>query len=149
MLILVDSRERENAHITKEFDKSGVEWRVQKLDYCDYSFIHKGISYETKCAIERKSGLNEISQNITKHSKRFIAEFERAKGCKVHLMIEECSFDDLMAHNYRSKLSPKDFESRLKTWTNHFQITLHFIQKNQAAELILNTFQNFLKEDHV
>lgn len=142
MIILIDTREKGHRYIIDQFDKKGIAWRSQKLDFCDYSFEVDGVSFEKKCAIERK-GLSEITQNLTKHKTRFQREFERAKGCKVYVMIEGCSYDDLYAHNYRSMLSPKDFDSRIKTWQYRYMFILNFVQKENVVNYILKTFNNY------
>lgn len=37
MIVLVDSREQKNAHILDYFQRQGIPYEVEKLDYGDYS----------------------------------------------------------------------------------------------------------------
>ena len=37
MVVLVDSREQKNGHILDYFQRQGIAYEIQKLDYGDYS----------------------------------------------------------------------------------------------------------------
>ena len=39
MVILIDTREKENSHITNYFDKKGIKYKKQALEFGDYSFM--------------------------------------------------------------------------------------------------------------
>ena len=39
MVILVDTREKVNTHITDYFDKKNIKYKKKALDYGDYSFM--------------------------------------------------------------------------------------------------------------
>ena len=39
MVILVDSRENANSHILKWFDEKKISYKIEKLEFCDYSFL--------------------------------------------------------------------------------------------------------------
>jgi ERCC4-type nuclease len=112
-VILIDSREQVNRHIAKRLDSLGISYKTKKLDYADYSFEVDGISYENKIVIERKHSIDELIGNFTKGRERFQREFERAKGCKVILMVE-ASESQIDRHEYRSRMSPADIRSFLK-----------------------------------
>jgi ERCC4-type nuclease len=144
MIILCDSREKENTHIIRQFYKLGIDWKVQKLRSGDYSMEFNGNSYENKIFIERKNSPNEVAQNLTKHKERFKNEFERSKGCIVYLMIEG-SMDDIENHRYRSRLTPSEFKSRLSTWSNHFGFKIEFVKKEEVAKFIIETFKKYLE----
>jgi ERCC4-type nuclease len=122
-----------------------VKYERRKLDFGDYSFVADGKSYERELVIERKNSINEIIGNFTKGKDRFRREFERAGKCKVILMIE-ASPDQIDAHDYRSKMSPTKVHSFIKTWCNRFQLELHYVDKAQSCEFILNQFRAFLRE---
>lgn len=144
-VILADSREQKNQHILKRFDALGIEYRIQKLNYGDYSFEWNGVDYSNKIIVERKATFSEIIGNFTKGRERFKREFERAKGCKVILVIEQ-PITDLEGHKYRSSMFPKDLKSFLSTWCNKFQLDLKFTDKNNSADLILQCFRDFIKK---
>ena len=44
LVILIDTREKSNKHIIKWFEEKKIKYKVQKLDYGDYSaYIPKGV----------------------------------------------------------------------------------------------------------
>jgi ERCC4-type nuclease len=139
--ILIDTREQD-LHILKKLETLNVPYVRKKLNYGDYSFEFNGESYENKIVIERKGSLDEIIGNFTKGRDRFKREFERSKGCKVILMVE-ASIEQLEARNYRSRMSPNDLKSFLKTWCNKFQIELKFVEKERACEFVLKCFRDY------
>ncbi len=145
-VILVDSREKVNSHILKRLCELNIPFKIKKLDYGDYSFEWNGIDYSDRVVVERKASFSEIIGNFTKGRERFKREFERAKGCKVILVIEQ-SINDLEGHKYRSCMSPKDLKSFLSTWCNKFQLTLKFTSKDQSADTILQCFRDFIKNN--
>jgi ERCC4-type nuclease len=140
-IIIIDTREQD-LHILKKLEALNVPYIRQKLNYGDYSFEFNGESYENKIVIERKGSLDEIIGNFTKGRDRFKREFERSKGCKVILMVE-ASIEQLEAGQYRSRISPKDLNSFLKTWCNKFQLELKFIEKDKACEFMLDCFRQY------
>lgn len=139
--ILIDTREQD-LHILHDLEKLGIAYKRKKLDYGDYSFEIGDISHEHNIVIERKGSIDEIIGNFTKGRDRFRREFERSKGCKVILMVE-ASMEQLEAGNYRSRMSPKDLKSFLKTWCNKFQLELKFVEKDQACKFVLDSFRNY------
>ena len=150
LIILADTREQD-LHILKKLDALHVPYRRQTLSYGDYSFELDGISYEKKIVIERKGSITELCGNFargkSKQSKtRFQKEFERAYSdrCKVVLMVENGSWEKIENREYRSKFSPSELKSRIKTWCNKFQIELKFIEKEQACNYILKQFEDYL-----
>jgi len=140
--IIYDSRERD-LHIIKELERRGIQCVRRKLDFADYSFEIDGVSYEKKIAIERKKSLSELIGNFTKGSKRFRAEFERSRGCEVHLMIES-SQKELNNGQYRSEMAPCDVNRFIKTWSNKYMFHVVFTDRKEAAETVLNIFRQFL-----
>ena len=63
MVILVDSREQNNLHLTKWFDEKKIPYKVEKLGTADYSFylpsnielgIPRDLYFTDKIVIERK-----------------------------------------------------------------------------------------------
>jgi len=137
--IIVDTREQD-LHILKQLETMNIQYVRRKLDYGDYSFEVGGKSYEHEICIERKGSLDEIIGNFTKGRERFRKEFERSKGCRVVLMVE-ASMEQLEAGQYRSRMSPRDLKSFLKTWCNRFQLELKFVEKDWACDFILECFR--------
>ena len=75
IVILVDTREKVNFHITDYFDRKEIKYKKKALSYGDYSFmisaneklgILRDLYFTNSCVIERKASLEEISNNLTK-----------------------------------------------------------------------------------
>ena len=88
IVILIDTREQENSHIKDYFDKKKIVYKVQKLDYGDYSFyipknealgISRELYFNDIVCIERKGSLEELSGNFTKDRARIEEELSRKK----------------------------------------------------------------------
>jgi ERCC4-type nuclease len=144
-VILVDTREQD-LHILKDLDRLGIQYKRKKLNFGDYSFEIDGASYENCIVVERKGSITEIIGNFTKGRERFRKEFERAKGSKVILMIED-SLERLNAHEYRSRMTPSDVLKFLKTWAYKFQLDIRFVDKKDACKCILDCFRDYYRKE--
>lgn len=68
MVILVDTKEKVNDHITNYFDKKGIAYKRQALDFGDYSFMLPKVEgltsnelyFHKEIVIERKNSLEEL-----------------------------------------------------------------------------------------
>lgn len=91
--ILVDTRERENRHITGELDRLGVNHLERKMDFGDYSFEIAGKDFSLSCVIERKATVDEFYGNLTRDRDRIEKEFTAASSIarEFVLLIERCS----------------------------------------------------------
>ena len=96
MVIVIDTREKSNKHITDIFDKVGVKYEVKKVDSGDYTAYIPNTKYKSTLSIERKNSLDEISQNLTKNKARFEREFERTNN-KIIIAIENNTYLDLIS----------------------------------------------------
>ena len=142
--IIIDSREKDKS-IRECLTRMKIPYIVKKLDFGDISFNYKGKSYEKEFVIERKMSVSEISGNFTKGSKRFEREFKRGKKAKILVMIEG-SERDVTTHNYKSSITSKELSDRMRTWSLHFRLTIHFVEKDKATEFILKEIKQFLKK---
>jgi ERCC4-type nuclease len=130
--IIVDSREQDIKGILNYFETNNIPFVRKKLDFGDYSTV------DLKVIIERKR-VGELAVNLaSKDKNRFYREFKRAVGYKMIVMVEG-SWDDVRQHNYISKISPTDLESRIKTWANHFMFKVEFVKKEDAGAFIAKT----------
>jgi ERCC4-type nuclease len=152
--ILVDTREKENKHVTDYFDKKGIKWINKGLKSGDYSFmipvnnelgIIRDIYYSNSLIIERKNSLDELATNFTKNRDRFTAEFSRTNA-KLILLIENASFDKMIAHNYRSQLNEKAFMASLFAFQHRYNINVNFVDTANAGLFIHANCYYFLKE---
>nr|DAE54151.1 MAG TPA: ERCC4 domain protein [Caudoviricetes sp.] len=107
------------------------------------------INFQDKIVIERKKDLNELCCNLfdKKDSEgltRFERELKRAKeqGIKVILLVEIDNMHSkiMSSKHFRydkaSKVSPKSFNSILRSLQARYDISLEYCEKTQSARLI-------------
>ena len=156
MIILIDTREQENEHITDYFDKKKIAYRSQKLNTGDYSFcipansqlnIPREIHFDKDIAIERKATLEELSNNLTHDRQTFENELIRSlRLTRFNLMIEnESGYKDIIENNYRSGYNNKAFHSSLISLSLKYNVHLFFCDKNYSAIYIYSTLIYYLK----
>lgn len=145
--IICDTREQVNHSITQYLDKKKLPHISRKLDAGDYSFQVQNMTFEDSVVIERKANIDEIAGNFTVGRQRFEAEFLRAKAnnIKVFLLIENCSWQKIKSHDYRSQLKPQSLIATLLSWQARYNITLIFCNPNETGELIYGICYYWLK----
>ena len=107
------------------------------------------INFQDKIIIERKNSLNELCQNLFDDKDkngmtRFERELKRAKeqGIKVILLIEveDMHSKILTGKHFRydkaSKVSPKAFNSILRSLQARYDISIEYCNKKDSARLI-------------
>lgn len=155
MVILVDTREKENSHIISVFEKNKLNYEVKTLDRCDYSFyipknenldITRDLYFDKEVAIERKASLDEIANNWTKERDRFEKEMALAPKTKI-LLVENCTYGDIVEGHYRSQYNKKAFLATLHTFSFRYNMPVMFMpQKEYSALFIKKYFEYYLKE---
>lgn len=155
MVILVDSREKQNGRILEYFQRQGIAYQKTKLDYGDYTLLipasaaGQDIYFHRDIVIERKASLEELSGNLAQERDRFEKEFLRARndGCKVYLMVEAPGgYSDIISHRYNTQLKPSAYMASLKTWEVRYGANVQFISPEYSGYYIANTFQYFARE---
>lgn len=157
MIVIVDSREQNNSHITNFLMKKGINFKIKKLQFGDYSCelssnIELGlpfdISLENDISIEKKNSLDELANNFTAGRTAFENEFIRAKEkCKNFvLLIENASWSDINNHNYSSLMNEKALYNSLISWRNKYKFQIDFIDKENCAKHIVRLLQDQLKK---
>lgn len=138
LVVVIDSREQINGHVTGYLDKHKVAHTTRKLDTGDYSAMIGDMTLEHDITCERKASLDELCSNMTADRDRFEREFlrSRANGTKVFLLIENASWSDILLHNYRSKLEPKSLIASLLSWQVRFNITIIFCKPSETGQII-------------
>lgn len=154
MVILVDSRENANENITSWLESKKIPYKVEKLEYCDYSFylpkneehgIMRDLYFTDKISVERKGSLEEVSGNLCNDRLRFESEFIRSKG-KVHLLIENASYEDIINHKYRTEYKPVSFLASLHSFADRYNFSITFMKdKNLSGQFIYLTMYYFLR----
>ena len=137
LTIICDSREQQT-HCKEYFDKKKIPTITRKLDVGDYSAQIGDMTLECDVTIERKHSIDELAGNLSSNRDRFEREFLRAKakGIKVFLVVENCSYQDIYLHNYRSQLTPKSLMASLMSWQVRFNITVIFCEPENTPRLI-------------
>ncbi|WP_050740679.1 ERCC4 domain-containing protein [Acetobacterium bakii] len=122
MVILCDTREQANDHITDYLKKKDVLYQSKALSFGDYSAmipanaemgIMRDLFFDQSVVIERQGSLEEISGNLTNGRERFKDELTRASKAAFHLMIEGKSFSDIINHRYTTQFNEKAYMASL------------------------------------
>jgi ERCC4-type nuclease len=153
IIVLIDTREKNNKHIIDLLIKNKIQYKFKKLDYGDYSFMIKAsdllprdIYFDNQIVIERKNSLEELSQNLAQKRVQFENELLRKKDCKFILLIENGSYKDIFENNYNTELNKKSYLASLLTFQFRYNIQIAFINKDNTYKYICNTFYYYLKE---
>jgi len=139
IVVVVDSREKQNDHILSYLKDNDIPYIVEKLHSADYSFIlpdYPELNMDRKILVEKKNSLDEISQNFTSGRERFAREFERLTDEKIHLVVEDATWKKLTKGSYRSKLPPKSFTASMLTWSIRYRCPVWFVGRDESPELI-------------
>lgn len=142
MIVVVDTREKVNAHVTAYFDEIGQCYSQAKLDSGDYSVYFPNYPEFNYCVIvERKKDLSEIATNFTSKREQFKREFERVdKESIMALVIEDATWTKVFNGSYRSNMSPQSMTASLLTWINRYSVQPYFVSKGNCGQLIYNIF---------
>ena len=135
MIIIQDTREQ----IPWDFSFYYTQI-VEKLDTGDYTV--KG--YENEFVVERKKSVGEISTNLGKEVKRFVAELKRMEKFKYKHLVCEFSEQDILNFPRGSgiprkkwrylRMSGKFIMKRLLELCNFYDIDIHFCKNRQDAQ---------------
>lgn len=151
-IVLIDTREQENTHITDYLTSKKVAFAERKLDFGDYTLLlpknpEYGIASDMilDFAVERKGSLEEISGNLTNDRDRLETELWRGNG-KLAIVIEDGSIDKIMRKDYRTQYAPKSFIASLTTFQHRYGITITFCEKANSGAIIYATLYYKLRE---
>lgn len=146
MMILVDSREHQNAigGILEHFDRSGIRHAFTKLYVGDYQEVGNGL-----LVVDRKQSLLELVSNVCQQHERFRAELIRAEEAGIQLVIL-CehgrgirSLEDVERwQNPRRRTSPKAMNGDrlaaiLRTMKVRYGVEFRFCDKNETGKKIV------------
>lgn len=136
IVVVVDSREKQNKNITDYFDKHKIPYIVKAMDSFDYTFylpqneelgIVRDIYFDRDIAFERKSGLEELSTNLTKHRTRFEEEMCISKALSKYLIIENANYSDVVTGNYNSDYNSKSYLGTLHSFNHRYDLQIVFM----------------------
>lgn len=158
MIILVDSREKQNQHILEYFQKKKIAFEVQTLNYGDYSFyLPAGVLpkrsepfyFHREIAVERKASLEELRGNLGKERERFETELRKARndGCRLSLLVENPrGYNDIIEHHYHTEFQPVAYLASLKSFEQRYNLQIQFIDPQYTGYLIYSTFYYYMRE---
>lgn len=154
MVILIDTRERKNEHITDCFDKYKIKYKKKMLECGDYSFaindnpdlgFPKDLYFDKECVIERKASLEEVSGNLTKERDRFEKELCLAPKTKV-LLIENANYQDIATGKYDTQYNKRAFLASLHSFWFKYNTPIMFMPDNSFSALFIkNYFEYYFK----
>lgn len=154
MVILVDTREKENSHIIEWLDKKKIAHKSKALSNGDYSFyipmnselnIERDLYFDKQIMIERKSSLEELSGNLTTNRSRFEEEMATYLG-KKYLLIENANYQDVVNNNYDTKFGNKAFLASLHSFDHRYDLQNIFMpDKSYSGLYMYGVFKYFLK----
>lgn len=139
MVVIVDTREQDTLQLRRRLKAFG-KYERHKLDSGDYGarFPVNGDWLRIPVVIERKMSIDELCQCFTRERKRFQREFERAAagGIKTYLLIENASFEQMYAHDYKSLMTPQALISSLLAWSIRYRLQVVMCRENATGRLI-------------
>lgn len=154
IVVLVDTREKSNEHITNWFDKKKIPWTNKALSNGDYSFfipnnselnINRDLYFDKEIMVERKMSLAEIGSNFTTYRTRFEEEMATYQG-KKYVLLENSTYDQIVKGDYRNKLSEKAFLASIHTFNHRYNLEFVYMPNSDySAEWIYLTFVYYLK----
>jgi len=157
IVILIDTREKVNSHITEYFDKKGIVYKKKALDYGDYSFmisaneslsIPRDLYFNNKVVIERKASLEEISNNLTKERDRFEKELCLAPKTKV-LLMENANYSDIANGNYNTQYNKKSFWGSIHSFWFKYNIPVFFMPDNKYSGLFIRGYFEYYLKNYI
>lgn len=155
IVLLIDTREQKNQHITDWLDKKKIRYRTKALKQGDYSFfvpanpelnIERDLYFDNDIVIERKNSADELATNFSRHRTRFEEEMSTFTG-KKYLMIENCTYGDIVNGNYRSEYAAKSYAATLHSFNHRYDLEVTYMPDNSLSGMwIYNTFVYWLRE---
>lgn len=155
VVIICDTREQENRHITSWLESNKIPYVTEKLDYGDYSCylpaapeygIHRDIFFTQQVTIERKGSLGELSSNFTNDRTRIENELIRTKG-KLFLLLENAEYGMIVSGKYPTQYKAKSFIGTLKAFEARYNIqTVYMPKQEYSGSFIYNTLAYHVRE---
>lgn len=149
LMIIVDTREKENQHVTDYLDKKGVPYMKRTLKTGDYGCIipkneELGIMRDIQltAAIERKAHIDEITGNLSKlKATAFENELIRSADVPFVLVCEDPDgYGKILRGEYRSQYDPKALLGRLKTFEARYGFSIVYLDKAYTGNYIYHHF---------
>ena len=156
LTILVDTREKANSHIIEFFNKKKIPYKIQKLDFGDYScYIPKGtidkfttdIYFTNDFVIERKANIDEIASNLKDDAARLKKELAHLNMYQIKYLIyvEDKNFEEnLRTGNFMSNYDPYTLMRRLYCLESEYNTAFIGLDKSVMGSKIANKMQTWV-----
>jgi len=151
--IIIDTREKACKNVKEWCDhKNRCKYRVEKLDYGDYSFylpaipeygINEPMHFAKHFVIEKKNSLDEISQNFTKERSRFKHEINMCPAKMIICINDE--WTNLFQGNYKSKYNRTSFIASVMSFEHEYDINFRFVNEKEFPVFIYTQFYYYLR----
>lgn len=152
-VVLVDTREQENAHILSYLQHKKIPYKRVKQNTGDYSIMlpvneELGIFHDIyiRVAIERKGSLDEIVGNLSQDRTRLENELIRSKSLGFTLLIEDARYKDILNHRYRSRMTELSVVASLMSFKARYNFNLIFLDKEESPAYIYHSLVYELRE---
>ena len=158
IVVLVDNREQPTERAKRRYEQFGFPYKRSTLSYGDYAYNAKlpngkwlydpDKTVKPCCIVERKMSLDELASCLTHSRDRFEREFKRAKenGARIILLVENASWENLLAGRYKSKMKPSSFYGSLVSWIIRYDIQPIFCKSELSGRLIREFLYKDLRE---
>lgn len=150
MVFVCDKREQPTARLKERLRwlEPCVRETVNAGDYTAKTQLPDGTWFYVPVAVERKMSFTELAGCFCQERKRFTAEFERAKehGVKIILLVENATWEDAYAGNYRTKMNPKSFIASILTWLSRYNCPVLFCRPTTTGKLIHDILRYEMRE---
>ncbi|PFW41334.1 nuclease [Bacillus thuringiensis] len=149
LIIIIDSREKENLHIRDYLQQKNVPIRNQKINFGDYSALipkneELGIARDIylNSAIERKAHMDEITGNLQKDKRSaFENELIRAQGSPFTLLVEDKdAYEKLLKGEYISRYNPLALLGTLNTFKAKYGFEIVYLDNKFSGNWIYHHF---------
>ena len=154
MTILVDTREKNNTHLTEYWDSCYDEKVLVFSDEIHYSVIlpkneslniPRDCFFDNEICVERKGSAEELSGNLTKERDRLEKELSLAPKNKV-ILLENCSYVDIATGNYNTQYNKKSYWASLHSFWHKYSVPIMFMPDNKYSGLFIRGyFEYYLK----
>lgn len=155
IVILIDSQEKVNNHITDYYDKYHISYEKSSLLCGDYSVklpkndslgISNDMYFYNDIILERKNSLEEISGCFTQTRNRFNNEFATSYAGRKYLLIENASYEDLVNGKYDTEYNKKSFLASLHSFNIKYDLQLMFLKDRTYSPIyILGVMQYYIR----
>lgn len=159
IVILVDTREKENRHILEYITRKKLAYKTRALPAGDYSVmipenkdlgimrdIYLNLDKDGGILIERKNSAEELAGNLGRNRDRFENELEKMKGAEKHLIVESGNWSDIYNGRYNSLVTSVAYRGSIIAFMSRYNLHVHFVDKTTSPMLILEILARKVKE---